>query len=85
MNLTDAQKKGLREIHRNVILDENRRGRGHMYDLRGKNKLIDANTVISLSNKDLIEWTYDWGYNDHMLQLTDKGKEVFEENVKTDQ
>lgn len=55
MTLTDAQEKALIEVRNNVLLEENKRGRGHMYDLRGKNKLVDARTVVALEDKGLIQ------------------------------
>lgn len=79
MQLTKAQKEALKEVKTNVLLGENTRGRGHVYDMRNKNKLVDARTVNALQKKDLIEWGYDWGYNDNILELTEKGEEIYEE------
>lgn len=79
MDLTYAQKKGLREVYRNVLLKQNMKGRGHMYDHRGVQKLVDARVVNSLLDKNLIKWDYDWGYDDHCLVVTDKGKRVLRE------
>jgi len=80
MQLTQAQKRGLKETDRNVLLKENMYGRGHMYDLRGEVKLLDARVINSLQSKGLIEWNYDWGYDDHKLVLTEKGHEIQNQN-----
>lgn len=74
MDLTNAQEEALKEVDRGTFVGKDMRN-NHVHDQHG-NKRIDRRTLNILKDEGLVEWRFNWGHNDNILQLTDKGKEL---------
>lgn len=81
--MTKAQKDGLKIVDRGLIL-HGKMQNGHAYHPNGRKKLIDRRTLVALDEKGMIEWRHDWGYEDHILQFTQKGRKKLNEITQDD-